>query len=102
MLEKQIIGFIDYCKVSGFKDKSIESLSINLNKFKIFLSKIHARSIKKVTYHDLLSFVADFEAPSIRIKKARVWSLRQFFHFLKLPNLVDANITIAIAYPKIE
>ncbi len=37
MLEKQINGFIDYCKVSGFKDKSIESLSINLNKFKIFL-----------------------------------------------------------------
>ena len=37
MLEKQINGFIAYCKVSGFKDKSIESLSINLNKFKIFL-----------------------------------------------------------------
>jgi len=35
MLEKQINGFIDYCKVSGFKDKSIESLSINLNKFVI-------------------------------------------------------------------
>ena len=27
MLEKQINGFIDYCKVSGFKVKSIESLS---------------------------------------------------------------------------
>ena len=24
MLEKQINGFIDYCKVSGFKDKSIK------------------------------------------------------------------------------
>ena len=27
MLEKQINGFIDYCKVSGFKVKSIKSLS---------------------------------------------------------------------------
>ena len=36
MLEKQVNRFIDYCKVSGFKDKSIESLSPNLNKFKIF------------------------------------------------------------------
>ncbi len=30
MLEKQINGFIEYCKVSGFKDRSIQSLSINL------------------------------------------------------------------------
>jgi hypothetical protein len=50
MLEKQINGFIEYCKVSGFKDRSIKSLSINLNKFKAFLSKIHVRSIKKIIY----------------------------------------------------
>ncbi len=55
MLEKQINGFIDYCKVSGFKDKSIESLSINLNKFKIFLGKIQVRSIKKVLWGLLLT-----------------------------------------------
>ncbi len=36
MLEKQINGFIEYCKVSGFKDRSIQSLSLNLNKFKDF------------------------------------------------------------------
>ena len=29
MLEKQINGFIEYCKVCGFKDRSIQSLSIN-------------------------------------------------------------------------
>ena len=102
MLEKQINGFIDYCKVSGFKDKSIESLSLNLNKFETFLGKIHARSIKKVTYRHLLSFVAYFDPPSIHTKKARVWALRQFFHFLKLQSLVDENIATAILYPKIE
>jgi len=28
---------MQYCKVSGFRDKSIESLSIRLNEFKKFL-----------------------------------------------------------------
>ena len=61
MLEKQINGFIEYCKVSGFKDRSIQSLSINLYKFKTFLSKIHNRSIKKITYRHLSAFVADYD-----------------------------------------
>jgi integrase/recombinase XerC len=49
-----------------------------------------------------LSFVADFESPSIHTKKASIWALRQFFHFLKLQSLVDENIATAIPYPKIE
>ena len=102
MLEKQINGFIEYCKVSGFKDRSIQSLSINLNKFKTFLSEIHNRSIKKITYRHLSAFVADYESPSIDTKKARVWAMRQFFHYLKLHNLVEENIATAIPYPKIE
>ena len=102
MLEKQINGFIEYCKVSGFKDRSIQSLSINLNKFKTFPSKIHNRSIKKITYRHLSAFVADYESPSIDTKKARVWAMRQFFYYLKLHNLVEENIATAIPYPKIE
>ena len=102
MLEKQINGFIEYCKVSGFKDRSIQSLSINLNKFKIFLSKIHNRSIKKITYRHLSTFVADYRSPSIDTKKARVWAMHQFFHYLKLHNLVAENIATSIPYPKIE
>ncbi len=102
MLEKQINGFIEYCKVSGFKDRSIQSLSINLYKFKTFLSKIHVRSIKKITYRHLSAFVADYGSPSIDTKKARVWAMRQFFHYLKLHNLVEENIATAIPYPKIE
>ena len=102
MLEKQINGFIEYCKVSGFKDRSIQSLSLNLNKFKAFLSKIHVKSIKKITYRHLSTFVADYRSPSIDTKKARVWAMRQFFHYLKLHNLVEESIATAIPYPKIE
>jgi len=46
MLEEQINGFIKYCKVSGFRDKSIESLSIRLNQFNKFLKTAHLRKIK--------------------------------------------------------
>ena len=45
MLEKQINGFIDYCKVSGFKDKSIESLSI-----KAAISKTFSVAIPLTSY----------------------------------------------------
>ena len=50
MLEEQINGFIEYCKVSGFRDKSIESLSIRLNQFKKFLKTARLRKIKSITY----------------------------------------------------
>jgi len=40
MLEEKINGFISYCKVAGFKEKSIQSLSLRLNEFnKFFKSK---------------------------------------------------------------
>ncbi len=37
MLTEQINGFIEYCKVSGFKNKSIQALTIRLNDFNEFL-----------------------------------------------------------------
>jgi len=64
--------------------KSIESLSTRLNNFKNFAQDNHLKSIQEITYRQLLAFVADYRRPSIHVKKARVWALRQFFHFLKL------------------
>jgi len=60
------------------------------------------RSIKKVTYLDLVAFVADFNTPSIHVRKSRVWTLRQFYHFLTLNNKVAENIATGLPYPKIE
>jgi len=102
MLEEQINGFIEYCKVSGFRDKSIESLSIRLNQFKKFLITARLRKIKSITYRHLSRFVADYKNPSIHVKKARIWSLRQFFHYLKLNGYVNENIATDLPYPKIE
>jgi site-specific recombinase XerD len=44
---------------------------------------------------------ADFQ-PSIHVRKSRVWTLRQFFHFLTLHRIVAQNIATALPYPKIE
>jgi len=102
MLTKHINGFLDYCKVSGFSGKSIQSLSTRLNEFNCFLKPYRIRSFKKITYRHLLDFVADYKNPSNHIKKPRVWTLRQFFHFLKLHGLIDENIAKNVPYPKIE
>ncbi len=37
MLTEQINGFIEYCKVIGFKERSIQALSIRLKDFNKFL-----------------------------------------------------------------
>ena len=102
MLNQQISGFIAYCKVSGFKAKSIESLSIRLNEFNTFVQKARLGKIKCITYRHLRRFVADYRQPSIHVKKARIWSLRQFYHYLVLNDHVRENIATALPYPKIE
>ena len=90
MLEEQINGFIEYCKVSGFRNKSIESLSIRLNQFNNFLKTARLRKIKSITYRNLSRFVADYKNP--------------YIHFsITLRNgYVNKNIATDLSYPKIE
>ena len=102
MLKTEIDHFLTYCKVSDFSGKSIETFTIRLNEFNELLKTTTAASIKEISYKHLRRFIADFKTPSVHIKKARVWSLRQFFHFLKLNGLVRENIALDIPYPKIE
>ena len=88
--------------LTPFHPKSIESLSIRLNQFNKFLKTARLRKIKSITYRHLSRFVADYKNPSIHVKKARIWSLRQFFHYLKLNGYVNENIATDLPYPKIE
>ena len=102
MLKTEIEHFLTYCKVSDFSGKSIETFTIRLNEFNEFLKTTTAASIKEISYKHLRRFVADFKTPSVHIKKARIWTLHQFFHFLKLNGLVRENMVLDIPYPKIE
>jgi len=66
--------------------------AIRLNEFADFLKSKHVRSIKKISYLNLVAFVADFNALSIHVRKSHVWTLRQFYHFLTLHPKEDVSI----------
>jgi site-specific recombinase XerD len=102
MLHINITNFLQYCQNSNFSERSIESLSFRLTEFNQFIQTHSICSIKEINYQLLSQFVVDFNSPSVYVKKARVWSLRQFFHYLKLQNLVQNNIALKLPYPKIE
>ncbi len=102
MLHIKITNFLQYCKNSNFSERSIESLTFRLNEFNQFIRSQAISSIREINYQRLTQFVADYKKPSVYVKKARVWSLRQLFHYLKLQNLVQNNIALKLPYPKIE
>ena len=101
MLQDYIEQFLHYCQASNFTAKSIEAFTARLRQFDRYCQTLAAGSIAELTYQHLLAFVADFEAPSVHVKKNRVWALHQFYHFLKLNQLIDENIAAYIPYPKI-
>ncbi len=102
MLKLYITDFLAYCKVTGFSTSSIKSLHASLKDFATFVEMQQITTIKGIGYGGLSRFVSDFKEPSIHKKKARVWSLHQFFHFLTLTDHIEENIALGLPYPKIE
>lgn len=102
MLQQHITDFFSYCKVAGFSPKSIQSLTISLRDFKSFLGTQRIVSADSILYGTLVDFVADFNDPSVHKKKARVWCMHQFFHFLTLTGKIRKNVASGLEYPKIE
>jgi len=100
MLDLQISDFINYCQVSNFSKKSIKTLSEKLREFNRFISSQPISALSEISYKHLREFVTG--STSVHVKKARVWALHQFFHFLKLNHLIEDNIALSIPYPKIE
>jgi integrase/recombinase XerC len=102
MLHRCVQEFLAYCRLANFSERSTQALTARLNEFQSFLKIRNIRSVKKIGYLDLVAFVADFNSPSIHVRKSRVWTLRQFYHFLTLNNKVPKNIAKRLPYPKIE
>jgi len=102
MLEKHATEFLDYCKVAGFSPRSVQSLEASLRELAAFVGTQPIDSPEDITYGLLADFVADFREPSVHKKKARVWCLHQFFHFLTVTGVVRKNIATGLPYPKIE
>jgi integrase/recombinase XerC len=101
MLRNYISQFLDYCQTVGFLPKSLETLSLRLKEFNTFVTQKQIITIRQVCYAHLVQFVADYNKPSVHVKKARVWVLRQFFHFLKVNNIISKNIALDMPYPKV-
>ena len=102
MLHRYINPFLDYCQLADFSPCSIQALTVRLNEFQAWMKSQKFRSVKNITCHHLIDFVADYNAPSIHITKSRVWTLRQYYHFLRLHRHVPKNIARKLPYPKIE
>ena len=86
MLQKNISSFITYCKHYHFSEKAIEAITIRLHELDRFLETHQIKSLDEITYRHLLEFVAVGDR-SCHIKKVRVWTIHQFFHFLKFHKL---------------
>ena len=84
MLQNNITNFLDYCNNADFSQRSFETLSFRLHEFDQFIQTQCCAAIENINYQHLVQFVADYGTPSPSVKKARVWSLHQFFHYLKL------------------
>jgi len=102
MLHQYMQQFLSYCQIACFSERSIETLTVRLNEFNAFIKPEKLKSPKKITYNHLIDFVSDFKLPSVHVKKSRVWTLRQFFHFLVLNQWISKNIARDLPYPKIE
>jgi len=88
LLRNYISQFLDYCTNSNFSTRSIESLEFRLHEFNTFIQQQAIPAIGHITYQHLILFVADYGALSPSVKKMRVWSLHQFFHYLTLQQLI--------------
>ena len=53
MLEIKIKHFLDYCKVSNFATRSIQSLRVRLNEFSRFISNVPVDSVQGISYRHL-------------------------------------------------
>jgi site-specific recombinase XerD len=67
--------FLDNCRMANFSGRSIQALSARLKELSAYLKQEKCHSIKKVSYLDLVAFVADFGSPSIHVRKSLIRSI---------------------------
>jgi integrase/recombinase XerC len=101
MLQNIIPKFLNYCKHYQFSKKALETFSLRLSEYSRFLEPLKLSSLDDITYVHLSDFVTSGD-PSVHVKKARVWTLHQFFHYLEFHKLIGINIAQHLPYPRIE
>jgi hypothetical protein len=74
----------EYCRLPDFSNRSLQALEIRLGELRSFARNRKLKSIKNFKYLHLAAFTAEFNNPSVHVRKCRVWTLRQSYHFLPL------------------
>ncbi len=101
MLQEIIVNFLNDCKHYQFSLKAIEAFTTRLHELEDFLSLHQIKFLDDITYRHLLEFVASGNR-STHIKKVRVWTLHQFFHYLEFHQLIQVNPAKKLPYPQMQ
>lgn len=101
MLQKNIANFLNECKHYQFSKSAIEAFTTRLGELYRFFESHQIKSLAEISYQHLLEFVVSGHSSS-HVKKFRVWTLHQFFHYLHFHKLVEVNIAEKLPYPKLE
>jgi len=101
MLKENINDFLIYCKIHNFSKRSQDIFRSRLIEFNKFLNTLKLNSIHEIKYSHLTDFIINNNS-SVHVKKPRIWTLRQFFHYLKLIGIIKKSIANILPYPKIE
>ncbi len=100
MLHQYVEQFLSYCQIACFSERSIGTLAARLKEFNVFIKSKRLKSPKEIAHIHLIDFESDFKLPSEYMIKARVWAVKQFFHFLFLNQGASKNIVKDLPYPK--
>lgn len=102
MLSSEMNHFLTYCKVSGFSEKSIETLTLRLRDLARYVATTGLDGPSDLTYAHLKEFVTRIGKNSVHVRKSKIWTLHQFYHFLHLNGRITENPAREIPYPKME
>ena len=101
MLRQHCSDFIDYAKQANLKPKSREAIISRLKQLAAYCDSNNIHDINEITFQHLLSFVTEFGYGSVHVRKNKIWTLRRFFHFLTLKDIIPENIALQLPYPKV-
>ncbi len=101
MLQEHIVNFLNEYKHYHYSKSTLEAFSTRLGELDRFLERRQIRSLDDISYRHLLEFVASGHASS-HVKKVRVWTLHQFFHYLYFNKRIEVNVARQLPYPKLE
>lgn len=101
MLTQLIADFIEYTEQVNFKKRSRDAVKSRLKQLSAYCESQNIQHVNDITFQHLLQFVAEFGHDSVHVKKSKIWTLHQFFHFLTLKKIIPNNIALTLPYPKV-